>query len=350
MDSLLKQLLLFSQTEPVFALTLARKYPTLFSAQERDRIEKEALAHPIIQYWLSQFQNVGKLYSLHGSFDSCLENACGKCIQLGLSLQNNQLKERLDPFLDWFLTLPKDTPREKSIFSYTFYRNLLAFNLYRAGYDDQSILDTIEFRLEQVYEFTRQNRFDIYVDSEEFPKIPASFQQHHQLIDPALYATGMSVFPNIHDIFVFSDFYKRQADKEQEKKIDQIISYILHPSYQSLPHGYGIMFVPPRTYYAIGWDVLLNAKDPELNPALFLQRLVLMSEFSSVRSSEYYQQAFALMNRYLSEDGLYHLPKEYLHEKTGYFVTGSHMGLGVNRRRKDWNKLESSYWLSQLQV
>jgi len=349
LDSLLKQLLLFSETEPVFALAITGKFPTLFSAQEKDRIEKEALDHPIIQYWLSQFQNVGRLYPMHGSFDSCFENACGKCIQLGLSIQNNQLKEKLDPFMDWFLTLPMETPKDKSLFSYTFYRNLLAFNLYRAGYSDQSILDTIQFRIEQVYEFTKQYRFDIYVDPCGFPKIPSSFQKHHQLVDPALYSTGMTVFPNIHDIFVFRDFYKRHADKEQIKKIDQIVAYILHPSYQSLPHAYGIMFVPPKAYYSIGWDVLLSAKDPELSPALFLQRLVLMSEFSSVKSSEYYRQALAHMNKYLSEDGLYQLPKEYLHEKTGYFVTGSHMSLGVNRRRKEWSKLESSYWISQLQ-
>jgi hypothetical protein len=348
LDSLLKQLLLSSQTEPVFAFAIAGKYPTLFSAQEKDRIEKEAFDHPIIQYWLSQFQNVGRLYPLHGSFDSCFENACGKCIQLGLSIQNNQWKEKMDPFFDWFLTLPMETPKDKSLFSYTFYRNLLAFNLYRAGYNEQTILDTIKFRLDQVYEFTMQNRFDIFVDPEGFPKIPVSFQ-HHKLVDPALYSTGMTVIPNIHDIFIFRDFYKLHADKERMKKIDQIISYILNPSYQSLPHGYGIMFVPPRTYYSIGWDVLLNGKDPDLNPALYLQRLVLMSEFSSVKSSEYYIQAMAHINKFLSEDGLYQLPKEYLHEKTGYFVTGSHMGLGVNRRRKDWSKLESCYWITQLQ-
>jgi hypothetical protein len=348
LDSLLKQLLLFSQTEPVFTLAIAGKYPTLFSAQEKAKIEKNACDHSIIQYWLSQFQNVGRLYPLHGSFDSCFENACGKCIQLGLSIQNNQLREKLDPFFDWFLTLPIETPKDKSLFSYTYYRNLLAFNLYRAGYTDQSILNTIKFRLDQVYEFTKQNRFDIFIDPEGFPKIPSSFQ-HHKLVDPALYSTGMTVIPNIHDIFVFRDFYKRHTDKEQEKKIDQIISYILHPSYQSLPHGYGIMFVPPRTYYSIGWDVLLNAKDPELYPALFLQRLVLMSEFEVVKSSKYYQQAMVHINNFLSEEGLYQLPKECLHEKTGYFVTGSHMGLGVNRRRKDWSKLESSFWMTQVQ-
>lgn len=344
MDSLLKQLLLFSQTEPVFALAIAWKFPTLFSVQEKGRIEKEAFDHTIILYWLSQFQNVGRLYPLHGSFDACFENACGKCIQFGLTIQNNRFKEKLDPFFDWFLTLPMMTPKDKSIFSYTFYRNLLAFNLYRAGYSDQSILDTIQFRIDQVYEFTMQNRFNLYVDPEGFPKIPSSFQKHHQLVDPALYSTGMTVIPNIHDIFVLRDFYKRHADKEQEKKIDQIVTYILHPSYQSLPPGYGIMFVPPRTYYGIGWDVLLHGKDPEENPALYLQRFSLMSEFSSVKTSEYYRQAMDHMNKYLSEDGLYQLPKEYLPEKTGYFVTGSHMGLGVNRRRKEWSKLESSYW------
>lgn len=349
MDSLLKQLLLFSETEPVFALALAGKFPTIISAQEKTKIEKEAFDHPIVQYWLSQFQNVGRLYPLHGSFDSCFENACSKCIQLGLTIQNNQFKEKLDPFMDWFLTLPMETPKDKSLFSYTFYRNLLAFNLYRAGYSEQSILDTIQFRINQVYEFTKQNRFDIYVDPVGFPKIPSSFQQHHQLVDPALYSTGMTLIPNIHDIFAFRDFYKRHADKEQEKKIDQIISYILHPSYQSLPHGYGIMFVPPRTYYGIGWDVLLNGKDPEVNPALYLQRLVLMSEFTSVKTSEYYRKAMIHINKYLSEDGLYQLPKEYLHEKTGYFVTGSHMGLGVNRRRKEWSRFESSYWVTNLQ-
>ena len=50
---------------------------------------------------------------------------------------------------------------------------------------------------------------------------------------------------------------KTLLDEATQHKIDTVIAYILHPDYQALEDGYGVMRAGPRRYYSIGWSAHL---------------------------------------------------------------------------------------------
>lgn len=307
----------------------------LYQNGKWSKINNEALSHPIFQYWLSQLPGKKTLSALHGSFDSCFENACGKCLQFGFTIQDNEFKSELDPYLQWFFTLPP-TFSEIS-YSYDFYRNLLAFHLLRAGYEHQSIIETVQFRLRQVYDFVKQDRYDIYISSEDFPAMPKNFQ-NKPFVDPALFQNGMSVFPNIHDMIAFRYYNQKMATTKEKEWINRIVQYIANSRYQSIQEGYGVMFAPPKSYYSIGWSVHFNGHNKLFGYAL-------CHVFPAFQSSVMGKEMFRLFESFQLPDHTYEAPSVYLQEKTGYLVSGSHMGMGLNRRKKNWRQLESSFWL-----
>jgi len=317
--------------------SIASKFPGLFSDSARKKLSSPALEHSTIIYWLSQLHCDQKLTKLHGSFDNSFENACNKCIQFGLSVRDNIFYQRLVPFHDWLLSIPlkKVSPIN---FSYAFYRNLLAFNLFRAGFEDKAILDTIQFRIKQVYQFVIQNRYEIYVSPDQYPTMPKNFQKQ-RLVDPALFEDGMSIFPNIHDLMVFQAYYVNTSSDKEKSMIDRIIQYCVSPQYTTqIDKGYGVMFVPPRTFYGIGWSVHLIKQNELLLYSFYQLFQAFQNSFSGKNLCQQYD---SLQN----SDGDYLLPIELLQEKTGYYVSGSHMGMGVNRRKKNWRVIESDYWM-----
>ena len=44
-------------------------------------------------------------------------------------------------------------------------------------------------------------------------------------------------------------------------KIDTVVAYVLHPDYQALEEGYGVMRAGKRRYYSMGWSVHLPGYD-----------------------------------------------------------------------------------------
>jgi len=323
--------------EPLINYSITLKYPGMFSDSARKKLSVTVLEHPTVLYWLSQLHCDQKLTRLHGSFDNCYENACNKCIQFGLSVRDNIFYQTLTPFHDWLLSIPlkKEGPID---FSYAFYRNLLAFNLFRAGFEDKAILDTIQFRIKQVYQFVIQNRYELYVSPDHYPAMPKNFQKH-RLVDPALFEDGMSIFPNIHDLMVFHAYYVKTTSNKEKSMIDRIIQYCVSPQYDSqIENGYGVMFVPPRVFYRIGWSVHLM----KYNKLLFCSFYQPFQAFQNSSSGKNLHQQY---DTFKNSDGDYFLPIESLQEKTGYYVSGSHMGMGVNRKKKNWREIESAYWM-----
>ena len=98
------------------------------------------------------------------------------------------------------------------------------------------------------------------------------------------------------------------------------------------------MFSPPKSYYSIGWSVHLHRQNQ-------LFGYTLCNAFPAYRSSETGKETLRSMESYQLPTLIYDFPSEFLQEKTGYLVSGSHMGMGVNRRKKNWRQLESSFWI-----
>lgn len=53
-----------------------------------------------------------------------------------------------------------------------------------------------------------------------------------------------------------------------------------------------------------------------------------------------------------TDQGTYIFPKRYLtdNKSTGYWVHGSRMGLGENRRHRQWREIESTFWMLAIQL
>ncbi|MDP8204623.1 MAG: hypothetical protein P9L95_08850, partial [Candidatus Tenebribacter mawsonii] len=229
-----------------------------------------------------------------------------------------------------------------------FYENLIASFLSASGFKDLEPVNTfIRDRIQMIYDFTKDNNFSIFVDKANYKGISSAFDDH-PLIDPELYLDGKFKLPWVHDLLTFSALYN-----EFPKEIDHIISYILNEEYQKLPEGYGIVMAGVKRYTVLGWNVWLPGFSgfdiDEFHLQNLITRMILMSPFKVARESKWYKNCLKHLEQFKQKNGTYLFPKEYLKEKNNsYFITGSHMGLGENRRSKDGLALESTFWMLKL--
>ena len=125
------------------------------------------------------------------------------------------------------------------------------------GHQDKLVTDVIAERVHVVHEFIRKKNYDIYVDPVGYPTIPKQ-RAMHPLVNPVLYEKNVWKLPTVHDIFAFANLPEALRNSSIQSKIDDIIEYILDERYQRLYRGYGLMLVPPRAYYYMGWSVHLD--------------------------------------------------------------------------------------------
>ncbi|HML49731.1 MAG TPA: hypothetical protein PKE04_23595, partial [Clostridia bacterium] len=140
------------------------------------------------------------------------------------------------------------------------------------------------------------------------------------------------------------------GDPELALKIDAIVAYILDDRYQLLRPGYGLMLVPPNRYYSMGWSVRLSGwfEDRPLDVGSLLWCVDLMAPFAVARQSEWFQR----MLRHLKAQGsggIFEFPSAYLKEAhRSYYVGGGHMGLGEDRKQRNWRAIESTAWMLRI--
>lgn len=152
---------------------------------------------------------------------------------------------------------------------------------------------------------------------------------------------------------------KAALDAATQHKIDTVIAYVLHPGYQALDDGYGVMRAGPRRYYAIGWSAHLpgysdRAAMRDGHAKSLIQRLEVMAHFPDARRHRWFRESLAHLESFRAEDGTYRFPSRYLKESpSGYWVTGAYMRLEENRRRRVSLTLDSTFRmmvLKRLQV
>jgi len=304
---------------------------------------------PKAHYWMKCLKDKRRLNYIHGSYDYCFENAMGKLIFMGIKAGFNKLEDSSKSYVKWLkesLETESDEPIENPI-DY-FYQNLIASFLSASGFKDIEPVHTfVRERIKMIYNFTKKNNFSIFANKSNYKGISSAFD-NYLLIDPDLYKEGKFKLPWIHDLLSFSAFYK-----EFPKEIDQIISYILDNNYQNFPENYGIVMAGVKRYTVLGWNVWLPGNFgfdiDEFHKQNIITRMILMSPFKVARDSKWYRSCIQHLEQFKQLDGTYLFPKEYLKEQNNsYFITGSHMGLGENRRSKDGLALESTFWMLKL--
>jgi hypothetical protein len=321
-------------------------------------LRKELCQSEPVKTWLTRFVPFLLLNDIHGSKDTTLENILGKLSDLGLRRGIVPFDQLTIPYRNWLHDNVKDPP--KYIFD-VFARTLIAAFLARAGYiDETAVGEVLRDRLKTIYDFVCQGSYDIYVNLDDYPKMPGSFKVR-PLINPNLCLNGNLQLPWIYDIIGLSAFLPDCGTKTDQEQADTIINYILTERYQKLPDGYGIFLAENRRYYAMGWSVHLPGFVDKLSEDVitdqvplwlmgaFIQRLVMMGQFILTRKHPWFINSLNHLEGFKTELGTYRFPRSYLPEKTsGYWVTGARMGIEKNRKTQLALELESTFWMVKL--
>jgi len=201
-----------------------------------------------------------------------------------------------------------------------------------------------------MYGRARSGDYDIYIDQDAFGDFPSAFRKR-PLVNPEFYDR----LPSIWDIYALAHWPEALANDENVHKIDAIIAYILHPDYQALEEGYGVMRAGARRYYSIGWSIHLPGYDGlefnrSIHESMLVQRLELMAHFRVARQSQWFQDCMQHLEGFQTDQGTYRLPGRYLREgASGYWVTGAYMRLEENRRARRSLELDSTFRMLKLE-
>ena len=212
--------------------------------------------------------------------------------------------------------------------------------LLRAGVREDWLIEFAKDRIDVIYDFAKQKDYDVYDDIDEYKGIPKNFQ-NRPIIRPCLYEKGKIKLPLVYDLYAFASIQYELEDKYQNK-IHEIITYILDERFRVIEDGYGVLS-DKRNYWAMGWDPKPTDLSKEYPNNPLLLKVELMSNFSTARSSKWFEQAVNVMNQFVDEDGIYHYPKHYLTEKDSCWILGNHMSLGENRRKKHALAVEGTF-------
>ncbi|UCD20033.1 MAG: hypothetical protein JSU64_02535 [candidate division WOR-3 bacterium] len=313
------------------------------------KMREELLQSSAVRYWTGCLTDRTAFSDIHGSRDTCFENAMGKLTLFGVRKGMGDLDRRCEPYLVW---LKKVGEEEQDVLT-VFCRSIVVSFLSAAGYTTEKVVhDLVIERIEQIHEFVKRRNYSIYVDRSKFKDIPRAYDSY-PLVDPDLYPDGNFPLPWIYDIFAFRANIHYSCGDHIRSMIEDIISYIFDPRYQQLHEGYGIVRTGKKRYHVMGWDVWLPGYNglhtTTFKMACLVQRLALMSSFARVRSSKWFSENVNMLARYENRPGHYSFPKEYIREKkNAYYVTGAHMGLGEDRRSARTREIESTWWMRKI--
>lgn len=324
-------------------------------------LEQELLEWPMVQTWLERLEPNFAFNALHGGKPNCFENTMGKLTQLGCRAGMPPLDEKIAPFLEWLADTPANDDSQAEFVTRAYSQPIVAAFLMRAGYgEEQPVAAIAQRRLNTLYEFCRQGRYDIYVDmdtgSPNYPAIPDSYRRH-RLVDPDLYPNGDMCLPDLYDLHLLAALPRSLRTPETENKLEAIIDYIMQTDYQHLPEGYGIVLLDKNRYWVMGWSVHLpgyfgfpdHISDPDPAMRRLVRMLVLMAHFPAAHRYLWYRQAIAHLARNRPQHGVFNFPAGCLSDiGIGYWIRGSYMGLEENRRRSGVRELESTFWMRKI--
>jgi hypothetical protein len=322
---------------------------------------KQFIENYEVQYWLSRLKQRSEnteLGEIHGSHDYRMENILGKCWILGLSKAVPVFANYLKFIIDFLNRHIKERGEDKlsfgKIYSYRDYETVLSCFLPLLGYaNEPSVKYITEKRINLLYNFVKQKRYDIYVDVSEYKGIKKEWQPY--IIDPKLYADGNIALPDIHDFILFADIYN-ELNESNRKKVESIVSWVFDPQYMKINRRYGYFYIPGGSYNVkavIFKMYLIDFKGMAFDNG-DLGRLIftcfILSHFESARKSEWFKIAMAYIENYKTNDNRYKFPKHMIVEKKdSYVVEGGHMNVGENKKNNKYSEIISTYWMSRIE-
>lgn len=318
------------------------------------------LMNPEVSSWFSRLvgrSGAGDIGDIHGSHDYRMENILGKCWILGLSKDIRHFADNMD-FITCFLdrhvqTPPPDKLSFKKLYHFRDYEKVLCCFLPLLGFhDDPAVTHIARERIDTLYRFTHQKRYDIYVDGSKLKGVKKEWQQY--IIDPGLYSDGHIALPDMHDFLLFAGLYPTLADDEKDK-VEMIVTWLFGEGCGNIARRYGYFYIPGGQYSAKA--VIFKPYLPDfrnmdfdkgdLTPLVFT--LFVLSHFRAARESEWFSLALHYLEQYKNENGRFVFPPYLITEKPdSYVISGGHMNIGEDKRSKRYSEIISSYWMERI--
>jgi len=336
-------------------------------------IENELLDNSTVKLWLKKLKPENPPQNknmIHGAPDYYLENAMFKIVQFGLHAELPPVADAVKYYMD----IIKNTPLKKPCRKYNFYINqdltLLSNMLTIGEVKDSKVLEFMLGSLNELYEFASKGNCDIYLSPEERGKlksVPPNYIGIKHFTKPKLFDEHGICWPLVYDIFGLTKLYGAHSP-ETDKKIDAVIDFISNDDFHNtIPDGYGVLTTTGKTkYYSHGWDPKypgwFNIADYFENASnnssysprqpLYVPKLLFFAmyivKYPIALKTKWFSDLLCCLEKYKTENGTYIFPKQWLTEKTGYAVLGSHMSFGESRRKKNWQEIESTFYMQLL--
>jgi hypothetical protein len=327
-----------------------------------ERLAAELLASPTTQLWLGRVSEPGVGFSgFHHSKPEAFENAASKLCDLGLRAGMAPLDEKMLPYRRWLeeqaqaisrmseVNTTSDRSRKATRMALDqgnrwFEVVLVAARLAWMGYADEPVGALLSKRLDILHALATTGNHAIYIDQDTFGDYPNNSFRKRPFVDPRY----NGILPSIHDLYSLAHFPRHLATETDLGKIDAVVGYILHPDYQALEDGYGVMRIGPRRYFSMGWSAHLPGYGgfgfDDGQAGMFVQRLELMAHFPTAIGHRWFQEGLAHLEGHRTDGGTYRFPGRYLKESPGgYWVSGTYMRLEENRRTPQALALDSTF-------
>lgn len=255
---------------------------------------------------------------VHFYKDTCIDNFFGRLISLGFRAGIPIFDIKFQPVIKLFLDLLSEDK------DYCYYYALMLHRFFFiAGYTHQAIIESMIQRMNAIHKSAKERIFDIYQDGSNLPKAPKQWLDYGVLKDDLnpFSKEARKPLPTIYDISALAYFPDEYKNSEIQKKIDDIVEYILDPEFQKIPEYYGLLWdKSKRRYYACGWGPALpfyeNFDRPKhISVYSILNYLSIMSNFKAARKSKWYINCLNYVEQFRTEKGTYIFPKEYLDGK-----------------------------------
>ena len=304
----------------------------------------------------SQNNNIG---DIHGSHDYRMENILGKCWILGLSKSIPVFADKMGFILNYLnchiQRAPTDNLTFGKIYHYRDREKVLSCFLPLLGYyDDTAVLHIVRKRIDILYTFTRNKRYDIYIDGSMLKGVKKDWQPY--IINPELYSDGHIALPDMHDFILFAGMLPFLAVEERDK-VEVITEWLFSEDYKHIIRRYGYFYLTGGTYNTKAVIFKLNLLDfsdmtfdnGDLRPLVFT--VFILSHFKTARESEWFSLALSYLNHYKNESGRYVFPAHLVTEKPdSYVIFGGHMNVGENKKSRSYNEIISTYWMERIYI
>ncbi|MDP6503667.1 MAG: hypothetical protein QF886_08635 [Planctomycetota bacterium] len=305
---------LFAHGGPIIRWRLVSDFGVPVSKKEAIDLKKAVLATDEVRRWLN---NLGG-WAIHGSKDTDAENAMAKLVEYGL-------RAGIPEFDDKMLPYAERGGQAADCF------------LIAAGYaEHRDVAARFRKRLAALRGTALRGDYDLYLPPEDARGVPKAWRGKF-IYRPEYGWDDKLPLPSCYDLYAMAHW--EHGTGAERRKIKDVVAYVSDPAFQSTTGGY-LWNQEKNTCYSAGRVCLAC-----LNPERMVLSVELFARYAVAREATWFQKALSELTQCRTDRGTYLFPSDYLKEKRNsyYIYQGAHMGLGENRRKRDWIEIESTF-------